>query len=59
MPITEMMDKIDQVTPDHIRRVAARVFSPQSGSKPTVVCMGHEDVRDWGEVFSKYGLAAP
>ena len=52
-----MTGKIDQVTPDDVRRVAARVFSPESGSKPTVVCMGHEDVRDWGEVFSKYGLA--
>jgi processing peptidase subunit alpha len=54
-----MTEKIDQVTPDDISRVAARVFSPESGSKPTVVCMGHEDVRDWREVFSKYGLAGP
>ena len=52
-----MTDKIDQVTSKDVSRVAARVFSPLSGSKPTVVCMGHEDVRDWGEVFSKYGLA--
>jgi processing peptidase subunit alpha len=53
-----MTDKINQVTPDDIKRVAARVFGPDSGNKPTVVCMGHEDVRNWGEVFSKYGLAA-
>ena len=52
-----MTDKIDQVTPDDVRRVAARVFGPDSGSKPTIVCMGYEDVRDWGEAFSKYGLA--
>ena len=57
VPVTEMTDKIDQVTPDDIKRVAARVFGPESGSKPTVVCMGHEDVRDWREAFSKYGLA--
>jgi len=54
-----MADKINQVTPQDVRRVAARVFSPQSGSKPTVVCMGHEDVGNWEEVFSKYGLAGP
>lgn len=54
-----MTNKISQVTPEDIKRVAARVFSPESGSKPTVVCMGHEDVRDWGETFSNYGLARP
>jgi len=59
IPLTEMTDKISQVTPDDIKRVAARVFSPESGSKPTVVCMGHEDVQDWGKVFSNYGLAGP
>jgi mitochondrial-processing peptidase subunit alpha len=52
-----MTDKIDKITSDDISRVAARVFSSQSGSKPTVVCMGHEDVRDWRETFAKYGLA--
>lgn len=54
-----MTGKINQVTPDDIRRVAVRVFSPDSGSKPTIVCMGHEDVGNWGEMFSKYGLAGP
>jgi len=59
IPVTEMTGKINQVTPDDIRRVAVRVFSPDSGSKPTIVCMGHEDVGNWGEMFSKYGLAGP
>lgn len=52
-----MTDKINQVTPDDIKRVATRVFGPDSGNKPTIVCMGHEDVGNWGEAFSKYGLA--
>jgi len=60
VPVSEMTDKISQVTPDDVRRVAARVFSPDSGSKPTVVVMGHEDVgSSYGEQFLKYGLAGP
>jgi len=58
VPVTEMTDKIAQVTPKDVQRVAARVFGPQSGNKPTIVCQGHEDVRDWGDVFAKYGLAS-
>jgi len=53
-----MTQKIDQVDSSAIRRVAAKVFGPESGSKPTLVCMGHEDAGDFHEVFSKYGLAA-
>ncbi|KXN88857.1 Mitochondrial-processing peptidase subunit alpha [Leucoagaricus sp. SymC.cos] len=58
VPITEMTEKIDQVDSNSIRRVAARVFGPDSGSKPTVVCMGHEDAGSYNDVFRKYGLAA-
>jgi len=53
-----MNEKIQRVTPEEVRRVAARVFGPLSGSKPTIVCMGHEDVGDYSPVFTKYGLAA-
>lgn len=53
-----MTEKIDQVDDNTIRRVAARVFGPDSGSKPTIVCMGHEDTSSCNEVFRKYGLAA-
>lgn len=58
VPIAEMTEKIDQVDSNSIRRVAARIFGPGSGSKPTVVCMGHEDTGDYSEVFQKYGLAS-
>lgn len=58
VPIHEMTEKIDQVDNNTIRRVAARIFGPSSGGKPTVVCMGHEDTGSYNEVFRKYGLAA-
>jgi processing peptidase subunit alpha len=53
-----MTEKVDQVDSNSIRRVAARVFGPESGSKPTIVCMGHEDTGSYNQVFRKYGLAA-
>jgi processing peptidase subunit alpha len=59
VPVTEMTEKIENVTAQDIRRVAAKLFSPESGSKPTVVVMGHEDVGTHQNVFSDYGLAAP
>lgn len=54
-----MTDKIDVLKAEDIRRVAARIFGPQSGNKPTVVCMGHDEIGDWEEVFTKYGVGAP
>lgn len=58
VPVTEMTDKIDQVDPNAIRRVANRLFGPDSGNKPTVVCMGHDDVSSPADVFKHYGLSA-
>ncbi|TFK77415.1 mitochondrial processing peptidase [Pluteus cervinus] len=58
VPITEMTQKVDEVTAADIRRVATRVFGARSGNKPTVVGMGHEDVGSYKEVFEKYGVAA-
>ncbi|EEB94209.1 hypothetical protein MPER_07017 [Moniliophthora perniciosa FA553] len=58
VPITEMTDKIAQVTSDDIRRVATRIFGPQSGNKATVVCQGHEDVKDYHSILKKYGLSS-
>lgn len=58
VPVSEMCDKIDEVTPESLRRVAARVFGPDSGNKATVVCMGHEDVSDWRSVLRKYGVGS-
>jgi len=51
-----MMDKIDEVTSESIRRVAERLFGPQSGRKATVVSMGREDVQEWPAVLRKYGI---
>ena len=52
------MDKIDEVKPESVRQVAARIFGPQS-RQATVVCMGHQDVRDWPAVLRKYGVGRP
>jgi processing peptidase subunit alpha len=57
VPIEEMMRKFEAVEAADVRRVAARMFGPDSGNMPTVVCMGHEDVGNWNAEFKKYGLA--
>ncbi|KAF8527449.1 mitochondrial processing peptidase [Hysterangium stoloniferum] len=60
VPVTEMCDRIDEVTEVDIRRVAARVFGPGSrdapGAKATIVTMGSEDVVDWKSTLQKYGV---
>jgi processing peptidase subunit alpha len=57
IPVSEMMEKIDEVNTESVRRVATRIFGPQSGRQATVVTMGREDVPDWPAVFHKYGVA--
>ncbi|KAL6304855.1 mitochondrial processing peptidase [Sparassis latifolia] len=56
VPVSEMCDRIDEVTSESLRRIAARIFSPESAKKATVICMGHEDTGDWRGVLRKYGL---
>jgi mitochondrial-processing peptidase subunit alpha len=58
VPITEMTEKIDEVTPESVQRVAKRIFGPESGGKATVVTMGRDDIGDWQAVLQKYGVAA-
>ncbi|GAV98803.1 mitochondrial processing peptidase [Lentinula edodes] len=58
VPVTEMTDKIALVTAEDITRVAARLFGPRSGNKPTIVCHGHEDVGNWQSTFAKYGVSS-
>ena len=53
-----MTDKIDEVSPVSIQRVAKRIFGPESGNKATVVPMGRDDIGDWQGVLQKYGVAA-
>ncbi|KAH9010913.1 hypothetical protein EDB84DRAFT_1226776, partial [Lactarius hengduanensis] len=54
IPISEMADKIDSVTAESLQRVAQRIFGSQSGGKPTVLAMGHQDLGDWETQFRKY-----
>lgn len=56
--VLEMTEEIDKVTGADIRRVAERIFGPDSGKKATVVCMGHEDVGHYESVLKKYGLSS-
>ncbi|KAH9486284.1 Mitochondrial-processing peptidase subunit alpha [Psilocybe cubensis] len=58
VPVTEMTEQISKVTQNDIKRVANRIFGPDSGSKPTVVCMGHEDLGSaWRKDFATYRIA--
>ncbi|EJC98724.1 mitochondrial processing peptidase [Fomitiporia mediterranea MF3/22] len=56
VPVSEMCDRIDEMTPDDIRRVAHRVFGADAAKPATVVAMGKEDVGDWRGVLRKYGV---
>ncbi|KAF7968119.1 hypothetical protein HWV62_20103 [Athelia sp. TMB] len=58
IPVTEMTDLIDLVTPESVQRVARRIFGPDSGNKATVVGMGRDDIGDWKAVLEKYGVSA-
>jgi len=58
VPLDEMCEKIDEVTTDSLREVAARVFGSGITKQATVVCMGHDDVGDWKAVLRKYGVGA-
>ena len=56
VPLEEMCEKIDEVTTDSLREVAAKVFGSSITKQATVVCMGHDDVGDWKAVLRKYGV---
>jgi processing peptidase subunit alpha len=58
VPVAEMCDRIDEVDTDAIRRVATRLFGPNSGNKPSIVAMGQEDVGDYKAVLRKYAVAS-
>lgn len=51
-----MCEKIDEVTPETVRKVAFRIFGPGNGRKPTVVTMGRKDISDWQRQLKKYGV---
>jgi len=57
IPITDMTAAIDQVTPESVRRVATRLFGPESANKASIVTMGRGDIGDWKSVLRKYGVA--
>ncbi|KAH8110624.1 mitochondrial processing peptidase [Phellopilus nigrolimitatus] len=56
IPVSEMCDRIDEITADDIRRVAHRVFGTDAAKPATVVAMGKDDVGDWRSVLRKYGV---
>ncbi|KZS93502.1 hypothetical protein SISNIDRAFT_454701 [Sistotremastrum niveocremeum HHB9708] len=56
VPVSEMCERIDQVTADDIRRVSARVFGPDIQKSATVLVEGADDVTDWRTVLRKYGV---
>ncbi|KAL5533717.1 hypothetical protein ACEPAG_177 [Sanghuangporus baumii] len=56
IPVSEMCDRIDEVTAEDIRRVAHRVFGPDVAKSATIVAMGREDVGDWRSVLRKYSV---
>ena len=56
VPLEEMCAKIDEVTTDSLREVAAKVFGPDITKQATVVCMGHDDVSDWKATLRRYGV---
>lgn len=57
VPVQEMCDRIDEITPESLRQAAQRIFGPDSGNKATVVVMGNEDLKDYDGVLRKYGVA--
>lgn len=57
VPIQEMCDKVEEITPESLRQAAHGMFGPDSGNKATVVVMGHEDLTDYKGVLRKYGVA--
>lgn len=52
-----MTAAIDKVTPESVKRVANRLFSPQSGNRATIVTMGRGELGDWQATLRKYGVA--
>lgn len=57
IPVADMTAAINKVTPESVRRVANRLFSPQSGNKATIVTMGRGELGDWQAMLRKYGVA--
>ncbi|KAF9225501.1 hypothetical protein BS17DRAFT_801520 [Gyrodon lividus] len=57
IPVTDMTAAIDKVTPETVKRVATRLFGPQSGNKATIVTMGRGELGDWQATLRKYGVA--
>ena len=56
IPVSEMCDRIDELTPEDIRRVAHRVFGVDAAKPVSVVTMGTEDVGDVKKVLKYYGV---
>jgi processing peptidase subunit alpha len=56
IPVQEMCDKIEKVTPADLMRVANRVFGPRPDVEATVLVLGREDIPDWKGIMRQYGV---
>ena len=60
VPVQEMCDRIDEVDPAAIQRIARKFFGPESKKKPTIIVMAPEDVPidECNSTLRKYGVSA-
>ena len=56
IPVSEMCDRIDELSSEDLRNVAMRYFGDEHAKRATVVVMGREDVGDWRGTLRKYGV---
>jgi processing peptidase subunit alpha len=56
VPVTEMCQKIEAITPTDLMRVANRVFGTRAETEPTLLIMGREDSPDWKATMRQYGV---
>lgn len=56
IPVSEMCDRIDELSSDDLRNVATRYFGDEHAKCATVLVMGREDVGDWRGILRKYGV---
>jgi mitochondrial-processing peptidase subunit alpha len=56
--VQEMCNKIEAVTPKDVVRVAERLFGPGGRGSPTILVMGREDIPDWAQALTHYGVSS-
>jgi len=56
IPVSEMCERIDEVTINDIRRVSHRIFGDGCKQPPSIVVQAEEDLHDIVQSFRKYGV---